>query len=73
MDPDPYCTTNILDTFAETLGIRYYCVDVIVFIVGVGDAGGTVPGTSVRLCAAIFMGVLGIKSVEGPCGLLIPG
>ena len=35
VDLDPYLTTNVLDSFTETLGIRYHHVNSIVVV---GDA-----------------------------------
>ena len=72
-DLDPYLTTSVLDTFTETLAIRYHHVYVIVIVVGDVGAGVTTPATGVGLCVAISMVVLGFKSVEGPCRVLAPG
>ena len=52
MDLDTYLTTNVLDTFIETLGIRNYHVDDI--MVGVG-AGVTTSGTAMGQCVAVCM------------------
>ena len=70
MDLDTYLTTNILDTFAEPLGIRYHNVYVILVVVGVGVI---TPGTSVGLYVAIFMVVLGFKYVVGSCWVFASG
>ena len=35
--------------------------------------GITTPGTGVDLCVAIFLVVLGFKSVEGPCRVFVLG
>ena len=72
MDLDPYLTTNVLDTFTKSLGIRYHHVDVVV-VVGVVGHGINAPRASVGLCVAIFMFVPGSKSVENPCGTFAPG
>ena len=69
MDLYTYITTNVLDTFTETLGIRYHHVDVIV--VGVVGAGVTIPGSG--LYVAVFMVVLSFMSVEGPGIVFAPG
>ena len=70
VDLDTYLTTNILDTFTETLSIRYHHMDVTVFV---ADAGITAPGTGVGLCVAVSRAVLGFESGDGPCGLFAPG
>ena len=49
MDLVPNLTTNVLETFTETLGIRYHHMDVIVVVAAVN-----VPGTSGGLCVAKF-------------------
>ena len=70
IDKDSYLTTNVLDTFTEPLSIGYHHVDVIVIILG---AGINTSGTGEGLCVAIFMMVLGFKSVLGPCRVFVPG
>ena len=61
VDLYPYPTTNVLDIFAKTIGIRHNHVDVVVVIAGVIDVG--VPGTGVGLCDAKCRVVLGFNSV----------
>ena len=63
-----YLTTNVIDTFAEMLGIRNHHVDVIVDVVdGVGaDVVSTGPGFI--LCITGFEAVPGHESIQSPLG-----
>ena len=72
MDLHSYLTTNDLDTFAETLSIRYHHVNVIVVVVGLVVAGVIPCGTDMGLCFAIFMVVPGFKSIKGLCWVFAP-
>ena len=71
MDLDTYLTTNVLDTFAETLDIRKHHTDAVV-VVSVG-AGVTISGTEEGLWVTVFMVVPIFKSVKGPGGVFAPG
>ena len=62
---ESYLTTYVLQTFAETLGLRSHHGNVTVVVLVIVVAGVIVPGTSVGLCVAV-LGCSWFKSVEGP-------
>ena len=72
---DSYFTTNVPESVAETLGIRYHHMDVAVIVllfVGIIGVGAIVPGTVVCLCVAVSIVVLSLRSAEGLYGMLAP-
>ena len=70
MDLYTYLFTNVLETFAEILGVRNHHVNVVVAAIG---AGVIALGPGLGHCVIVFEVVPSLKSVESPCVVFAPG
>ena len=72
MDLDTYLTTNVLDTFGETLGMGNHHMDVAVVVIGVFGVDVLIPATDMGLCIPVFKVLPSFKPIESLCWISAP-